>query len=214
MHKIQEQLLKLLETKNLGNMTLRDIGALIGEKYPQKIKHHLTQLEKIGLIKIDFRNKIIEKNKAGKIKNSGIMSIPILGTANCGPATFYAENNIHGYLKISQKLLSNNPGKKDVFAIQADGISMNKATIAGKNIESGDYLIIDKEHISPEDGDIVVSVIDDVANVKRYKWDSENGCVVLMSESTRDFPPIYVHESDGLHIMGKVVQVIKKPKID
>ena len=212
MHKTQEKLLKLIETKNLGELTLREIGALIGEeKYPQKVKHHLAQLEKKGFIKIDQRNHKIEKNTVGKIKNSSFLSIPILGTANCGPATFYADGNTNGYLKISQKLL--NSGKKEVFAIQADGISMNKTSIAGKNIEDGDYLIVDKSYNSPQNGDVVVSVIDDVANVKKYKWDNENDCVVLVSESTRDFPPIFVHESDGLHIMGKVVQVIKKPKV-
>lgn len=211
MHKIQEKLLKIIEIQNIGGKTLREIGALVGEeKYPQKVKHHLSQLENKGFIKIDHKNKKIERSRAGKIKDSGILSVPILGTANCGPATFYADENVSGYLKISSRLLS--PRPKQVFAIQADGISMNKAAIAGKNIEDGDYLIVDKEKQNPEDGDIVVSVIDDVANVKRYKWDAENSCVVLVSESTRDFPPIFAHEGDNLHIMGKVVQVIKKLK--
>ena len=64
MHTIQEKLLKLSETKNLGQMTLREIGSFIGETSPQKVKHHLQQLEKRGLIRIDKKAGIIEK--AGK----------------------------------------------------------------------------------------------------------------------------------------------------
>ena len=52
MHYIQESILKLVDEHNLGVMTLREIGELIGEKYPQKIKHHLDQLEKKQLIYI------------------------------------------------------------------------------------------------------------------------------------------------------------------
>jgi SOS-response transcriptional repressor LexA len=134
--------------------------------------------------------------------------VPILGTANCGPATFYTETNYDGYLKVSSKLLDR---KKDVYALRADGISMNKANVKGKNIEEGDYLIVNSADTTPADNDIVVSVFDDVANIKKFKWDQENNQVVLLSESTRDFPPIFIHEDDNYHIVGKVIQVIKKP---
>ena len=46
MHKIQEEILKLIRTKNINGLTLREIGDLIGEKFPQKIKHHIDQLQK------------------------------------------------------------------------------------------------------------------------------------------------------------------------
>src|SRR2546427_180043 len=61
MHKIQEQLLKLSETMDLGKLSYRDIGKEIGiENSPQKVKHHLLQLEKNGFIKINRTHKIIE----------------------------------------------------------------------------------------------------------------------------------------------------------
>ena len=207
MHKTQEKLLQLVKTQNLGAMTLREIGALVGEeKYPQKVKHHLTQLEKKGFIRLDKQKGIIERIGSGLIKKTKIMSIPILGTANCGPATFYTENNYQGYLKISSKFLDK---KQNVFALQADGPSMNRANIKGNAIEDGDYLIIDGDKTDPEDGDIVVSVFDDVANIKKFKWDKENNRVVLLSESSQKFPPIFIHEDDDYHVMGKVVQVVK-----
>ena len=48
MHQIQQQLLQLAAKKNLGSMSLREIGALINVPAPQKVKHHLEQLEKKG----------------------------------------------------------------------------------------------------------------------------------------------------------------------
>jgi repressor LexA len=186
MHQIQEKILKTIQNKNLNGLTLREIGDLVGEKFPQKIKHHLDQLEKKGFIKIDKQNKTIQKSlHLSPIKNGGLMSIPIVGTANCGPATIFANENIEGYIKISKNILKK---CQNIFAIRAQGLSMNQATVDGKHIEDGDYLIIE------------------------YVWDEENNQVVLVSQSTKDIPPIYIHEDDSFMVNGKVIQVIKKPK--
>lgn len=210
MHKIQEKILNTLESMNLSGMTLRQIGELINEKYPQKIKHHLDQLEKKGLIKLDKKEKKIERAFAGAVKNTELISVPIVGVANCGPATIFANENIEGYIKISKKILRK---CKNVFAIRAQGLSMNKASIDGKTIEDGDYLIIDSESNNPNSGDIILSIIDDMANIKKYVWDEANNQVVLVSQSTKDIPPIYIHEDDSFMVNGKVIQVIKCPKL-
>jgi repressor LexA len=211
MHHIQESILQCADKKNLGAMTLREIGELIGEKYPQKVKHHLLQLTKKGLLKIDKKRGIIEKASGGRIEGTKLLSIPILGTANCGPATFFAEPNYQGYLKISASLLKR---KQNIYAVKADGISMNRAMVAGATIDDGDYLIVDSSATNPEDGEIIVSVFDDIANVKRFRHDKTNNRVALLSESTIDFPPIFIHEDEPFHVAGKVVQVIKKPSFD
>ncbi|MEX0651931.1 MAG: S24 family peptidase [Candidatus Paceibacterota bacterium] len=206
MHKIQQNLLELSKTKNLGQMTLREMGEHIGEKFPQKIKHHLGQLEKKGFIKIAKNVGTIERTQPGKIASTSLLSIPILGTANCGPATFYADTNFEGYLKISSALLKK---KKNIYAIRASGHSMNRANVAGKTIEDGDYLIVESVDKKPETGDVVVSVFDGVANIKKFHWDQENNRVVLISESTKDFPPIFIHEDDDFNVTGYVTQVVK-----
>jgi repressor LexA len=209
MHQIQEKILKTVREKNLDGMTLREIGELIGEKFPQKVKHHMDQLEKKGFIKTDKHSKSIKLASQSPIKNGGLISIPIVGTANCGPATIFANENIEGYIKISKNILQK---CQNIFAIRAQGLSMNQASINGNNIEDGDYLIIDSSSTSPSDGDIVLSVIDDMANIKKYVWDEEHNQVVLVSQSTKDIPPIYIHEDDSFMVNGKVIQVIKRPK--
>lgn len=212
MHIIQQKLLKLSGRHNLGEMKLRQIARLIGENHPQKIKHHLNQLEKGGFIKFDKRKKIIERIRLGAIKKTNFFAIPILGSANCGKATIFADENLEGYLKVSGKLLKK---KEGVFAIKAEGHSMNRANINGQFIDDGDYVIIDNKNRVPNNGDYVLSVIDDVANIKKFIFDKENNQIVLLSESTEKLPPIYIHPKDFSRyiVNGKVIQVIKKPKL-
>lgn len=215
MHTIQQKLLELAQSKNLGKMTLREMGALIGEHSPQKIKHHLNQLEKRGLIRIDKIKGVIEKTEQGWVKGllrkARLLTIPILGAANAGPAKLLAEPNIEGYLKVSSTMVSSHANHK-LFALKVSGPSMNRAEIRERRIEDGDYVIIDSEDRDPKEGDIILSVIDGMVNIKRYHLDKENEQIVLTSDSTQDFPPIHIHESDDFMINGKVVQVIKKPK--
>ncbi len=209
MHSIQEKLLKVIDDKNIGSLTLRQIGELVGEKLPQKVKHHLSQLERKGFILIDRKkrkiNRISNKAKSGNI----FLSIPIIGSANCGPATIYADQNIEGYLKISKRFT---PNKKSLFVLKAEGNSLNRADVAGKNIESGDFVIVDSENTSPHDGDYVVSIIDGMANMKKYRLDKDNSRIALLSESTQEYSPIFIHKNDDFRISGKVVEVVKNIK--
>lgn len=215
MHELQKKLLKLAHEKNLGQFTLREVGAMVHERSPQKIKHHLNQLEKRGLIRVDKPKGLIQKADRGWVtsllKNARLLSIPILGSANAGPATLLAEANIEGYLKISSTFFRGRSNRK-LFALKVSGPSMNRAEIDDKRIEDGDYVIIDSEDRNPRDGDIVLSIIDGMANIKRFHMDRKHKQIALVSDSTHHFPPIYVHEDDEFMVNGKVVQVIKKPK--
>ena len=212
MHSIQEKILKLSEYHDLANMSLREIGKLVHETSPQKIKHHLLQLEKNGLIQMDRLSKVMVKTKPyiSSARNS-LMAIPIFGTANCGPATVYADQEAEGYLRVSGKLLSK---KKGVFAIKASGYSMNKANINGETVDDGDYVLVDPTVTAVRNGDYVLSIIDGMANIKRYFKDSDNQRVILLSESSASFSPIFIHrdDMDNYLVNGKVIQVIKKPK--
>jgi len=215
MHKIQEKILEVMDSENLSGMTLRRIGELIGEPdKPQKVKHHLLQLEKKGLIKNNAVNNTITKVKSGIVEGSNLISIPILGSANCGVATIYAENRLEGYLKLSSSLLEFN--SKNTFAIKAVGNSMNRAAVGkeGLSIDEGDYVLIDGNNINPQNGDYVLSIIDGVANIKKILIDEENKRITLFSMSTQDYPPIFIAKDDFSTYMvnGVIVQIIKNPK--
>jgi len=208
MHIVQERLLSLARHQDLGKMTLRQIARLINEDHPQKVKHHLLQLQKRGLIRIDEAGSTIQAVERHTSASFSVVSIPIVGSANCGEATIFAEENIEGYLQISNKLLHGSR-TSGLFALTAQGDSMDNANIKGSSIESGDYVIVDSEDITPQNGDYIVSAIDGMANIKRYWFDGNHDRIVLSSESKRELPPIFIHQDDDYLINGKVVQVIK-----
>lgn len=207
MHPIQERLLGLTAQQNLGRMSYREIGKLIGEFHPQKVKYHLEQLEKRGLIRSNVDGTAINKTSTDK----SIFSIPILGSADCGPATIFADENIEGYLRVSTKLVR---PKEGLYALKALGSSMNLADIKGKSIEDGDYAIVDSKINAPQNNDYVVSVIGGVCNIKKFLMDKIHKQIVLISESSQNYPPIYIHpEETEFFVCGKVVDVIKRPPI-
>jgi len=85
------------------------------------------------------------------------MDFPIVGTANCGPATIFAEENFQGFLRVSSKLIGRSK-PTGLYAIKADGSSMNRAEVNGKRIEDGDLVIIDKESQNPSTGDVILAI--------------------------------------------------------
>lgn len=205
MHKLQEKLLRIIEEKNLSGMTLRSIGELVGENSAQKVKHHLIQLSKKGFITYNPAKR--EIRRAQEVSKEGFVSLPIVGSANCGPATIFADGNITGYLKVSKKIA---PRGGKLFILRAEGDSMNRARVNGKNIEDGDFVVVDSEQRNPEAGNYIVSVIDEVGNIKKFVPDSQNKRIILKSESTRDYLPIFIHEDDKYEVSGRVIDVIKK----
>jgi SOS-response transcriptional repressor LexA len=214
MHKTQKELLKFSKKYDFGNMSYRKIGELVGVKNAQMVKHHLLQLQKKNFIVLNKKERVMERIAQGISRKSGLSSFPVLGAADCGVATKIADDQyVRGNIRVSSKLV---PYKKGMFAVQADGFSMNNAKIgpAKRSIEPGDYVIVDGNVKTPESGEYVLSVIDGLANIKKFFLDKENQQVMLVSESTKDYPPIVIDESeiDQYVLSGKVVEVIKNIK--
>ncbi|OGF80425.1 hypothetical protein A2W48_02960 [Candidatus Giovannonibacteria bacterium RIFCSPHIGHO2_12_44_12] len=217
MHQIQERLLELSKKENLAKMSLREMAKAIGKpnESPQKIKHHLLQLQKKRFLTIDRIKGVMERAvsepswASGLLKKaSRLFSIPVIGTASCGPDTIFAEQNFQGFLRISSKLIGRSK-PTGLYAIKADGSSMNRAEVNGKRIEDGDYVIIDSNDNTAENGDVVLAIVEDRGIIKRFIDDRKNGQIVLKSDSSFDYEPIYLHPSDSFSINGKVLAVIK-----
>jgi SOS-response transcriptional repressor LexA len=220
MHPIQEKLLALSKTKNLAALSLRGMAEAIGlhEESPQKIKHHLLQLQKKGFLSIDRAKGVMGKADSKPTWAKGLLetksrlfSIPIIGTANCGPATIFAEQNFQGFLRISSRLIGRSK-PTGLYAIKASGSSMNRAEVNGKRIDDGDYIIVNSVDKDVKTGDVVLAIVDNKATVKKYLDDRANGQIVLLAESTFDYEPIFLHEDDDFAISAKVIGIVKKPK--
>jgi len=216
MHEIQTKILELANDNDVTNMKLADLARLLDIKSLQKVKHHREQLIKKGLLQDSNKGKNTRIIK-NILSNSDLISIPILGAANAGPASIYADGVVQGYLHISSSLLPARAPKEKLFALKVVGDSMNNANVNGKyKIENGDYVVADARAFTPHNGDYVVSLFSGKANIKRFYKEASSDQIALISESTKDYPPIIVSENDSLEYLtqAKIVSVAKSPKID
>jgi len=175
-------------------------------KSRRSVSQYLDALERKGFISRTSEARGINVIEP---QSEVLLNIPIMGMANAGVATSLAEEHFIGFLQVSKKLLQK---KKDLFAIEVKGNSMNKAKACGGTIEDGDWIIIDKNVSQPKNGDYVLSIIGGVANVKKFQFDKTNNQIILTSQSTEKYSPIFIHPDDSYLIGGQVIQVIKKPK--
>jgi len=206
MHQIQEKLLNLAQEKDISTLGYRRIGRLIGVGHPQTVKYHLSQLYKNGYLTANKTSNIFRELKHVSETQPKIVEIPILGAANCGQATIFADEKIEGYIRVSTTLTHKTRG---LYALRAEGDSMNMASISGTNIDDGDYVIVDYIDRNYKDGEYVVAIIDGCANIKRLKALKDTNQIALMSESKQRYDPIYIDSSDNFIITGKVKNVIK-----
>lgn len=193
-------------------MSLTDIAKELKIDHLYKVKYHLEQLKKKNLIYIDSDKKTQKVAEPKSFLVDKILSIPIVGSANCGPAMQLAQENVQGYLKISKRVIEFSQAG-NFIALKAVGESLNKAKISGESVDDGDYLIVDCAK-QPENNDYVLSIIDGAANFKKFYKDDKREEIHLISESTLDIPPIILHQDDintsGYLVNGVVVRVVKK----
>ncbi len=219
MNELQTKLYELSQSIDLLQHSLRSIGKMLNPAqpvHPETVKYHWKKLYYDNSIAYlpeqKARSPKISRSDRSKLgEKTSLITIPIFGSADCGPATQLAEQTALGELHISSSLL---PTRRyaNLYALQATGTSMNRASVRGRAIEDGDYVIIDNEQREPKNGDYVVVVVAGLANVKRFYRESDR--IALLSESSEDYDPIFIHsedQSDGL-IGGKVIQVVPKPK--
>jgi len=218
-HPVQRRLLELARSTNLSRLTLREIAARIGipGDSPQKVKHHLQQLQKKGLLLIDRSAGTTSRpakptfSKGLTKASASLFAIPIVGTANCGPATLFAEQNFEGILRVSSRLIGRSR-PTGLYAVKADGSSMNRAQVGGRAIEDGDYVIVDTNDRSVQTNDVVLAIIDNKATIKRFIDDRANGQLVLKADSSFEYEPIHLHPEDDFSINGKAIAVVKRAK--
>ena len=92
-------------------------------QYPSSAHYHVKKLQDEGYLERESnrpRSIGIYADRAVKtpfLKKTGMdaVRVPVLGAANAGPATLFAEENIAGYLKVSRSALNRQDG---VFAFR------------------------------------------------------------------------------------------------
>ncbi len=200
----------MIKTEDITKLSLREIGAKIGVMHPQSVKYHLSHLIGAGFVAHKTGSKALKI--ASRIEKSGIVNIPILGDTNYTREDFVSMANTTANLRVASSILSKEVLKNinRVYAIKVFGNLMNRANIADKTIEDGDYVLIDFTAKNPKSGEIVLSVTQGFGAIRKYLKDGL-GQILLITQSTQDYPPIYLDDRIEHYVLGQVLQVIKKP---
>ena len=125
-----------------------------------------------------------------------MIRIPLLGEVPCGePQEAIQLADEHIAIPYDQKIAN----KKDLFALTANGLSMKDADIL-----PGDKIIIDP-YSSPNNGDIVVAMIEDEVTLKYYY---EKDGYIELRPANDDFKPIKVSDP-SFRVIGKLIMKLK-----
>jgi len=171
-------------------------------KSPRSVLLYLRSLEEKRIISRTGKARGI------RIKNElsqSFIDVPILGMANAGIPTIYAEENKLGFLKVSQSIVK----KRKLFAIQVKGNSMNECQVNSKKIRNNDFVIVDPEDRSFKNKDNVLVEIDGLATIKSYKKLDKNKIGLFPMSADKIHKPIYLTPADSFMIAGKVIDVFK-----
>lgn len=142
------------------------------------------------------------------VTSENFVQVPVFGSASAGAAAMFADQYVEGYLRVSKRLVKD----RNIFAVQVNGTSMNRAVVNGKTIESGDFVLVDGTAREYKNNDRVLVVIDGLATVKTYRT-VDGKTIALIPESTdKKHQPIFLSDDDNFVINGLVVNVLKLPK--
>jgi len=175
--------------------TNREILKMIGLKSPRSVVQYLDALEEGGYVQRSkgARNIKILKSPYDNNNSSKTVKVPVVGYVPCG-APFLAEENIEKQIVVSEKIAK--PPFK-YFMLKAVGDSMNKA-----GINDGDLVLVRQQMIA-NDGDVVVALIDDEATIKKLRLHKDH--ITLEPNSTNSNHCPIVLERD-FRMQGIVVR--------
>ena len=175
--------------------TVREIGLAVGLTSPSTVHAHLAKLEAGGHIRRDPtkpRAMLLSDRRDEQTHRDALREtprgLPLLGSVAAGVPTL-ADEQVEEYVET--------PFEGD-FVLRVKGDSMMNASIL-----DGDLVVV-KQQETAKNGEIVVARIEDEATVKRFF--REKGHIRLQPENDA-FAPII---SDDVHVLGKVVGVLRK----
>lgn len=208
MDDVYSKITAIARQSDIEGMSLQELADKAGLKYRSQAKHYKEKAEKDGLL---VRNSLGKLVPAPSANAPSMITLPVMGEANCGPALSYANDTVTGSLSFSQSILRRQLSRH-AFAVRARGNSMDMANINGNPINDGDLAIVEPlDWAMAADKDYVLSVIDGVANIKRLHIDAPNRRIILRSESRDIFEDIIIGVEDiyMYKIAGRVIAVVK-----
>ena len=175
--------------------TVRDIGKAIGLTSSSTVHAHLSNLEKLGLIRRDpTKPRALELlGQAAKKVVPGPRGLPLIGRVAAG-APVLAEENIEDYIDVPV-IAGGDAGE---YVLRVHGDSMKDAGIL-----EGDFVVV-RPQDTADDGQIVVALVGEEATVKRFFKESDH---IRLQPENEALEPIRVRD---VQILGRVVGVCRR----
>ena len=175
--------------------TVRDIGQGVGLTSSSTVHAHLSNLERVGVLRRDPTKPRAMEVIADKAKRLAPSGLPLVGRVAAG-TPILAEENIEDYVGVPQLA----GGDKGDFVLEVRGASMKNAGIL-----DGDTVVV-RTQKTASNGEIVVAVVgdDSEATVKRYFKEKDH---IRLEPENEDFDPI---RSSQVQILGRVVGVLRR----
>ena len=174
--------------------TVRDIGKAIGLTSSSTVHTHLSNLEKIGLVRRDpSKPRALELLVDQAKKITGPSGLPVVGRVAAG-APVLAEENIEDHVEVPE-LAGGDVGE---YVLRVSGDSMRDAGIL-----DGDHVVVRKQETA-RNGEIVVALVGEEATVKRYFKESDH---VRLQPENDAHEPIRTRDAQ---ILGRVVGVCRR----
>ena len=184
--------------------TVRDIGKAVGLASSSTVHAHLSNLEKVGLLRRDpskpraielldraasTATDVVDAVKSA-VRPSGL---PLLGHVAAGQPLL-AEENIEDYVAIPELA----GGEEGEYLLRVRGDSMKNAGILP------DDVVVVRKQDTAQDGEIVVALVGEEATVKRFFKEADH---VRLQPENETMDPIRSRE---VRVLGRVVGVFRK----
>jgi repressor LexA len=175
--------------------TVRDIGKAVGLASSSTVHAHLSNLERIGLLRRDPAKpraiELLDRAAAG-VRSFVRPGLPLVGQVAAGQPVF-AEENIEDYVQTP----SFAGGDDGEYLLRVRGDSMRNVGILE------DDLVVVRPQEAAEDGDIVVALVGEEATVKRFFQEDDH---VRLQPENDAMEPIRVRD---VRVLGKVVGLMR-----
>jgi repressor LexA len=175
--------------------TVRDIGKAVGLASSSTVHAHLSNLERIGLLRRDPSKpraiELLGRTAAG-VRSIVRPGLPLVGQVAAGQPVL-AEENIEDYVQTP----SYAGGDEGAYLLRVRGDSM-------KNIGmlDGDLVVV-RPQDTADDGEVVVALIGEEATVKRFFHEDDH---VRLQPENEAMEPI---RSSDVRVLGKVVGLMR-----
>jgi repressor LexA len=175
--------------------TVRDIGKAVGLASSSTVHAHLSNLERIGLLRRDpTKPRAIEllDRAATGVRNLVRPGLPLVGHVSAGQPVL-AEENIEEYVQTP----SFAGGDQGGYLLRVRGDSMKNVGIL-----DGDLVVV-RQQDEADDGEIVVALVGEEATVKRFYREADH---VRLQPENDAIQPI---RSRDVRVLGRVVGVMR-----